>query len=566
MLIRQQAEELLDEVLASRSELGEAECKSGVGDALQHALCAMSNRRDRNGGVVFVGVDKGFGVAGVDDVAAVQEKVSDWASQVFNVAPRVSPEVIERHGRQIVAVIVPPCPAGHRPCHLKRKGPYEGSWIRVGNSTRLMTADEVRREIAEDEIARGTVLPFDRTPYLRAELDALDDQLVDKYVEHVKSIRPASQIEGLAAEEILRSVRAIAEHEGRWRPTPTGLLFFCREPQEHLPQSSVEFLHLWGPELTDIGPDGSRWRMNREVTGTLPQIIDQVEALLLERIATRGFIDSLRRRDEPEYPRFALREAIVNAVAHRDYTMRGSRIQVRLFPDRIEIHTPGGLPPPVTVDNIEDEQATRNEGIVALLQDLGYMERRGYGFNGIVAEMRKAGLAPPLLRDDGASFGLCLKSHVLMTSETIEWLNQFEGLPLSPQERLALAYLRVNDRVYNRDYVRLNDCTRVEATQALRHMVHVGLLDMKGRRGGAYYVLSGKVPEQQPGLLDVAPSPEDVILRLVKERGVIRRMDVIEELGCAPHRAYKLLRKLRDRGKLRKDGERRGATYSLPDG
>jgi len=318
MLTRQQTEQLLEEVLIARSETDEAECKSGTGEALQHALCAMSNRRDRNGGVVFIGVDGNFQMVGIADIETTQRVIADWTAELFNVSLRVVPEIINHAGHSILAVIVPPCPPGHRPCHFER----------------------------------------------------------------------------LSREEVLRSVHAIVEHEGKWYPTPTGLLFFCNEPQRYLPQSALEFLHLWGPELTSLGPDNSRWRLNRELSGTLPQIITEAEALLLERIATRGIINGFRRHDEPEYPRFAMREAIVNAVAHRDYTMRGSRIQVRLFPDRIEVHTPGGLPSPVTVDNIEDEQATRNEAIVSLLQDFGFMEKRGYGFNGIVATMREAGLSP----------------------------------------------------------------------------------------------------------------------------------------------------------------------------
>lgn len=562
MLTRQQAEQILDEVLQMRSETDEAECKSGTGDALQHALCAMSNRRDRNGGVVFVGVDKDFQVTGVADAESSQQMISDWATELFNMPLRVAPELLEREGRRILAVIVPPCPSGHRPCHFKRRGPYDSSWVRVGNSTRLMTTDEVRREITADEIARGTVKPFDMTPYLQARMDAFDDALIDAYIEQVRRIRPSSQIERLSREEVLRSIHAAAEQEGMLYPTPAGLMFFCRSPHNYLPQTAVEFLHLWGPELTSLGPDGSRWRLNREIRGTLPQIINEVEALLLERITTRGIINGFRRHDEPEYPRFALRESIVNAVAHRDYTMRGSRIQIRLFPDRIEIHTPGGLPPPVTVDNIEDQQATRNEAVVNLLQDFNFMEKRGYGFNGIVAAMREAGLSPPLVRDDGASFDLCLKSHVLMSPEALMWLGQFQVFDLSPQERLALAYMRVNERLYNRDYVRLAGCTSVEATQSLRRMVDKGVLSMQGTRGGAYYVLPASLPEQ-PGLPDTKMSEEDWVLRLAHSEGKIKVGLCMERFGLSRDRASKLLRRLVAEGRLQSHGKLRGRYYTL---
>jgi ATP-dependent DNA helicase RecG len=563
MFTRRQAEQLLDQVLTTRTETDEAECKSGIGDAFQHTVCAMSNRCDRNGGVVFVGIDDQSQIIGTPDLEPTQRQIADWATELFNIPLRVASEIVEREGRRVLAVIVPPCPAGYRPCHFRRRGPYNGSWIRVANSTRQMTTDEVRREISADEIARGSVSPFDMTPYLQASVEALDEGLIDAYIEQVKRVRPASHIERQSREEVLRSIHAIARSVGEWHPTPTGLLFFCREPQRYLPQSSVEFLHLWGPELTSLGPDGSRWRLNRELFGTLPQIIDELQAMLLERIATRGIIDTFRRRDEPEYPRFVLREAIVNAVAHRDYTMRGSRIQVRLYPDRIEVHTPGGLAPPVTVDNIDDEQATRNEAIVSVLADYEYVERRGYGFNAMVGEMRDAGLAPPLLRDNGASFGLCLKSHVLMAPEALTWLKQLDGFDLSPQERLAMAYLRVNDRLYNRDYARLTGCTSVEATQGLRRMVEKGVLSMQGTRGGAYYLLPEALPAPQPPPLHSALTNEELVLLLAKERGLIDRQDVMSALHCDPRTASNLLRRLKRWGRLQQQGTKSGARYSF---
>jgi ATP-dependent DNA helicase RecG len=324
----------------------------------------------------------------------------------------------------------------------------------------------------------------------------------------------------------------------------------------------VEVLHLWGPVLTSLGPDGSRWRLNREVFGTLPHVIDEVEALLLERIATRGVINGWRRHDEPEYPRFALREAIVNAVAHRDYTRRGAHIQVRLFPDRIEIQTPGGLPPPVTVDNLEEAQETRNEAIVSLLQDLGYMEKRGYGFDGIVIALREAGLSPPLVRDNGASFDLCLKSHVLLAPEALTWLRQFEGFDLSPPERLTLAYLRVNERLYPRDHARLVGCTGVEATQALRRMVDKGVLTMQGTRGGAYYVLPERLPEPQPPLLDEALTDKERVLQLAQREGRIKVGQCMEKLGLSRDRASKLLQRLAAQGHLQAYGKLRGRYYT----
>jgi ATP-dependent DNA helicase RecG len=204
------------------------------------------------------------------------------------------------------------------------------------------------------------------------------------------------------------------------------------------------------------------------------------------------------------------------------------------------------------------EQATRNEAIVNLLQDFGFMEKRGYGFNGIVAALREAGLSPPLVRDNGASFDLCLKSHVLMSPETLQWLHHFDGFDLSPQERLALAYLRVNERLYNRDYVRLTGRTSVEATQDLRRMMDKGALVMQSTRGGAYYVLPKNLPPQQPNLFDAALTDDERVVLLVKERGRIGRDDVVAALQCDAKTATNILKRLTRQGLLQQHGKKKG--------
>jgi hypothetical protein len=217
------------------------------------------------------------------------------------------------------------------------------------------------------------------------------------------------------------------------------------------------------------------------------------------------------------------------------------------------------------VDNIEEEKARRNESIVSLLQDFAYMEGRGYGLNSMVAAMRAAGLAPPQMTDNGASFGLRLRNHVLMSPEALSWLRQFDAFDLSPQERLALAYLRVNDRLYNRDYVRLTNCTSVEATQALRRLTEKAVVEMKGTRGGAYYTLPDQMPEPPPNLLDAALTDEERVLKLTQQKRLIGRQDVVALLGYSPAAATTLLRRLKRQGRLIQHGKKRLSRYSLPN-
>ncbi|NIV29051.1 MAG: transcriptional regulator, partial [Anaerolineae bacterium] len=122
----------------------------------------------------------------------------------------------------------------------------------------------------------------------------------------------------------------------------------------------------------------------------------------------RAVIEGFVRQDLLEYPEFAYREAIVNAVSHRDYALEGSFIQVRLFADRLEVQSPGGLGGHLTVDNILYEQYTRNPHIVRLMEDLGYVERRGLGVDQMIRAMAAAGLEPPEFENRGSSFWVTL--------------------------------------------------------------------------------------------------------------------------------------------------------------
>jgi ATP-dependent DNA helicase RecG len=105
-----------------------------------------------------------------------------------------------------------------------------------------------------------------------------------------------------------------------------------------------------------------------------------------------------------------VREAIVNAIAHRDYSIRGEGIRLLMFSDRLEVYSPGRLPGHVTLENLKDERYSRNEAIVAVLTDLGYIERLGYGIDRMIAAMQEAGLPAPEFEETAAGFRVTLRS------------------------------------------------------------------------------------------------------------------------------------------------------------
>lgn len=175
-------------------------------------------------------------------------------------------------------------------------------------------------------------------------------------------------------------------------------------------------------------------------------------------------------------------------MAHRDYSayMRGSQVQVKLFADRLEISSPGGLFGDVTLDTLEEKQSTRNQRLMQMMEDHRLVDNRGTGVNGMIAEMRDAHLEPPRFNDDRSYFRVTFYRHTLLLSgEGIDWLNSVAAaLPISDRQRLALLYLRANERMTNSDYRRLHRVDSRVAARELQELVTMGAVEMRGVRGG----------------------------------------------------------------------------------
>ena len=179
----------------------------------------------------------------------------------------------------------------------------------------------------------------------------------------------------------------------------------------------------------------------------------------------------------------------------------------------------------------------------------------------MITSMREAHLEPPQFRDTRASFRVVFKNHTLLDPETVTWLNQFAGYPLTDAQRMALAYLRVNPRMTNSEYRRLNNTTTVEATRELRELVELNLIQMYGTRRWAYYVLAeGIEAEHKP-----EDRPTRLVLGYVDKHGSITNRECRDLLGWKERKrdkAYRLLKRLVREGELRKVGQGRWARYT----
>jgi ATP-dependent DNA helicase RecG len=312
----------------------------------------------------------------------------------------------------------------------------------------------------------------------------LDPEQVEAYREELYRRHPGSSLQRKANEELLSEVGAVVERRRRLRPTLAGILVFGRDPQRFYPSLTITFLHFAGTSTTQTEPEAPLYLDNREFRGTLPMMIERVRATVFEKLSKQALVDGFVRHDVPEYPELAYREAIVNAVGHRDYRLEGSFIQVRLFADRMEVQSPGGLGGSLTVENMVYEQYTRNPHIMRLLEDFGYVERRGLGVDLMIQAMAEAGLEPPIFQNRGASFWVTLKARPPGRP-----LPDLVRLGLNDRQIRAVDYLRTRGRLTNREYQKEFGVSERTALYDLQGLVEAGVALPVSSGRGRYYLL-----------------------------------------------------------------------------
>lgn len=303
---------------------------------------------------------------------------------------------------------------------------------------------------------------------------------------------------------------AIITNQGEMVPTNAGVLFFAYDPQQHIPQSEVVCV-LYADEL------GVGGYIDRKIlTGTLQELIDETEVFLKKHIAVGAKIEGWKRIDFPEYPIEALREAVVNAVVHRDYTRIGESIRVFYYSDRIEVHNPGLLLPGITVEQLERGEAPsrlRNQVLANLLRDIpGYMERIGSGIKLMIRETRRLGLPPPQFREMSEvvvtfhkapissavqSTGALPQEHeaqprLFDVSPTPDDTTISSGEELLPEERrkmAAMRYVQQHGFITNREYRALTGVSENTALRDLEELAAKGVLKKTGKTRGRQYKL-----------------------------------------------------------------------------
>ena len=452
----------------------------------------MAGMANTQGGTVLLGVaPRSPQVTGLPDPEAALD-------QVFQAALLVDPPLVIPVPRQaqagVLSVLVVSVPAG-----LPQVYSLDGRFLgRDGAQTNPLPARRLRQLLVE----RG-VVQFETQAPPDAGLDDLDWDKVEQYVQALglPGGEPPAQV--LLRRGCLRAGAGLSESStgdtstagaaGRGskageladlRPTYAALLLFGKHPQQWLPAAGILAARFSGPALAD--------RFSRQdIQGTLPEQIRLAEIFVREHLRYLSGLDGLERSDIPEYPLEAVRELLVNAAAHRDYNNQGDSIHINLFSDRLEVHSPGGLPGPMTLENLLEARFSRNAVIMQVLADMGFVERLGYGLNRVMETARRSGLRTPEFAEAGGAFRVTLYRNPAFDQPAAPAdLSAFNGQEFTPRQQQALGFLLARRRITSRDYQEL--CPGVHAETLRRDLVDLverGLLVKIGDKRATYYVL-----------------------------------------------------------------------------
>lgn len=436
---------------------------------LAETFCALANAQ---GGVVLLGVDPASnGVKGIRDLEAAREKAlaAGLRCEPPLVLPR--PTTVMLEGKPLLYVTIP----SGLPHAYALRGKY---LARDGKKNRALGPRQLRdllRQRGEGNF-EATVLPG-------ATLDDLDRERVDGYAKlFLTDVTPRHRWHEETLDLLYRR-GCLAKESSTYRPTVAGLLLFGREPQRLLPSAEILLARYSGTEMSDTF-------LRETARGPLPEQIRAAEAFLMTNMRKGARIADFKREEKPEYPLPAVREAIVNAVAHRDYQIRGEEIRVLLFNDRIDVYSPGRLPGHITVENIVEERFARNEVIVQVLTDLGFVERLGYGIDRILRQMKEAGLPKPKFEETANGFRVTLRGAGDQFVSADFDRDKYRNLPLNERQNAALSILHKAGRVGNRDLKELYpDVSEETIRRDLADLVDAGLVIKMGDRRGTYYIL-----------------------------------------------------------------------------
>ena len=407
--------QLVKELRAAGSESTEVEVKSGLHGFPKSALETMSAFANGSGGTILFGLtDQTFRPVKGFDAQRVHDAVSNAVRAKLTPHPAVELSVEEFEGGRVVRADVEEMPYFDKPCFVGSKGAYGGSYIRIGEGDHKLSEYEVS-QLRDNRVQPG----YDREPVENGNQETLNHQAVETLLDKARARTP-SAFAGVEPRIALKRLNVTTEATKRARPTLAGLLALGVYPQEFFPQLNVTFVAVPGTSLGEVDAGGVAFTDNQSFNGPIPALITASVEAVRRNSNRAAIITGEGRTDVYDYPDVAVREAITNALMHRDYSSyaRGIQVQMEMYSDRLEIRNPGGLYGGVRVEELGRvfTSSSRNAALAKLLEEVemprtgsSVCENRGSGIARMAFAMEQAGKAAPEFRVTPTSVTVILR-------------------------------------------------------------------------------------------------------------------------------------------------------------
>ncbi|MDD7385156.1 MAG: ATP-binding protein [Actinomycetaceae bacterium] len=411
------------------TDLSLYELKDASGGFPQSSVETISSFANTFGGTLIFGIsEKNFHPVLSIDVKQIQSQLAQAARERVQPAVAADVRVLVFEDQPIVIANIPEISIREKPCYVKKNGRVNGSYIRTGDGDHKMSLYEIDRFMENQQRAAR----HDYTLVREATQEDLDTDLVAAWIANERRTS-FGRTDRLDNQTLLANRRVIAQDDdGTWHPTIGGLLALGSYPQKFFPRLNVTFTSYSrsSKEIKESKTGALRYRDAANIDGSIPEIIVDTLKILSRNMRNGAIVKEKLRQDVPDYPLVAVREAIANALMHRDYSPEamGTPVLVDLYSDRLEISNPGGIYGTLSVEDVDKGSATfsRNQFLARILESVTYtdidgssghvVENRGTGFPVMRAELAAALMEPPMIESSLREFRITFK-HKRRTTE-----------------------------------------------------------------------------------------------------------------------------------------------------
>ena len=521
--------------LFGRLEHAELDFKRGVGGSVLDAIPAMAMT---GGGLIVHGVDANLNIVGCPLSQRTRDRITRFANEC-GVEVRV--RALRVGGRELTATEVPEV-------RERIVTTPDGRLLRrVGGDCQPLRGDALARFVRERELQSG------EEAAVVASAAAFDLPRVNEAL--AADGRPPADASGIARALADLGVAAPAGPDGAPQALLAAAVLFAVNPREFVRGAAVQLVRREG-----VGPGPGPAADREECSGPLADVVECCLGFIDRHTRRHEVVRDARRETLPEYPAAAVREAVLNALAHRDYWLAGATTDITIWDDRIEFRSPGPLPGPITVDNMRREHHSRNGRLMRVLKTLGFVEEYGEGVDRMFREMEARLMTPPVFAATSDSVTVTLHNRFLVSVDDQAWLSLLGAYPMTADERLALVEARREGSVTRRRLRRLMPDSGID--RLIAGMLAKGLLVRVGRRGGARYMLSDEVVLRAGSEgLEARQRRRQLLLDEIGRRGSLSTAEGAELIGEHMAATRRLLNELAAAGQARAAGATRARRY-----